>query len=93
MGRVSQAKPSKGGWQFVPVISTIFTIGFYTIIFLFCTAFTIYYKKWSNFIPLSILFGLYATLLLSPVALLRYCLAVIILAPAMIAVIINSFRK
>ena len=93
IGKTSQNKPSKGGWQFIPVISTFFTIGCYTVIFLFSIAFSIYYKRWSNFVPFSILFGLYVTLLLSPVALLRYCFAVIMLAPAMAAMIIKSYRN
>ena len=75
----------RNAWKRVPIISTLFTMGFYFIVFVVLLALTIFYKNWRYLIPLSIIIGLYITLFLSPVALLRYCFPIIVLFPAIIS--------
>ena len=92
IGSTSQVKAARGGWEFLPVISTFFTLGFYFMIVLACMTLTFLYRKWHLFVPLAIVVGLYCTLLLSPVALFRYCLPVVVLAPFMVGMCITSSK-
>ena len=80
-------------WKEIPVISTAFTSGTYFIIFMFLLGISILRKNKKIFIPLSIVIGLYITLLLSPVALFRYCFPIIMLAPVFISFILVPSKK
>lgn len=91
-GGTNQTLAAKGGWEFVPVFSTLFTMGFYFVITLASIVLTFLYKKWHYFVPLAIVIGLYCTLLLSPVALFRYCLPIVILSPLLMGMCIISSK-
>lgn len=92
-GNASQIDSEVGVWEFIPVISTFFTLGFYFVIVVACVLLAFLYKKWCYFVPLAIAIGLYCTLLLSPVGLLRYCLPIVILAPFLVGMCIRSSNK
>ena len=71
----------------MPVFSSLCSMGTYFILFCFLIGFSIAKKQWKNFIPISIVVGLYVTLLLSPIAVYRYCFPIIILWPIFIGMI------
>jgi len=77
-----------GGWMEVPLISTICSIGTYGLLLLFTIGYVIMRQKYNLLLPLSLVFGLYLTLLLSPVAIFRYAYPVVILAPVFIGLIL-----
>lgn len=80
----------KNYWKKVPIISTIFTMGTYFIVFIFLIGIAILRKKWQYFIPLSIVLGLYITLFLSPVGLFRYCFPILMILPILLSLIISK---
>lgn len=71
----------------IPVISSLFTCGTYFILFLFIIFYLVYKKNFKMLYPLSIIFGYYLTLLLSPVCIFRYCYGLVLSAPIMIGII------
>lgn len=81
---------TKNYWKKIPILSTLFTMGTYFIIFVFLIGITILRKNWKHFIPLSIIFGLYITLLLSPVGLFRYGFPILMLLPIFITLIFSK---
>lgn len=81
---------TKNYWKKVPIISTLFTMGTYFIIFIFLIGITILRKKRNYFIPLSVVLGLYITLFLSPVGLFRYCFPILMLLPIFLSLIISK---
>lgn len=80
-------------WQKVPVIRTLYTPGFYFIVSLFVLFIVFIRKNYRALLPLSLVCGLYITLMLSPVALFRYVFPVIILTPVLISIAFKSKRK
>ena len=80
-------------WKRIPVISTFFTTGSYFVTILFLIGISIIKKRWSLFVPLSIILGLYVTLFLSPVCLFRYCFPIFIIMPIIISLILTSNTK
>ena len=93
VGRSSQINQRKAVWEYIPVISIIFTPGFYFIVVLACISLTCVYKKWRYFVPLSVVVGVYCTLLLSPVGLWRYCFPVVMLSPFLIGMCMDSSKS
>lgn len=83
----------KNGWKFIPVISTLFTMGFYFILFLFLCGMIFVYKKYRLFIPLSIIVGLLLTIFLAPVSLFRYFYPIFIVTPIILSLILTINRK
>lgn len=77
-------------WKYVPVVSTLFTCGTYFFLLLIATFYCLYSKKIGALYILSILWGYYLTLLLSPVCIFRYCYALILVAPFMISLCIKK---
>ena len=77
----------KNAWKKVPIISTAFTPGFYFLIYIYTLGICIIKKKTHYIIPLSYLAGIYATVIMAPVSLFRYCFPIIILAPVMMSII------
>lgn len=72
--------------QKIPVFSMLFSPGIFTWILLFTISFMIYLRKYSLIVPFAFLFGLWGTLLLSPIVLLRYSYPLFVCIPIMIAV-------
>lgn len=64
-----------------PIISLLFTQGFYFIIFIVALAKDIYKKNSSNVLPYALVIGLYVTLFLAPVSLFRYFFPILLIAP------------
>ena len=83
----------KNAWKYIPVISTLFTQGFYFIIFIYLIIASIYKKKKENFAILSMVIGLYATLFLSPVTIFRYFFPILIVVPIMISMLLTTINK
>lgn len=72
--------------QKIPVISMLFSPGIFTWILLFTLSFMIYLRKYSLIVPFVFLFGLWGTLLLSPIVLLRYSYPLFVCIPILLAV-------
>lgn len=68
----------------------IFNLGTYSFLFLFVTFYMIYKKKYKLLSILMIYWGYYLTLLLAPVALIRYGFPFIVGWPIMISIIVMS---
>jgi len=75
----------ENSWKNIPVISSIFTIGTYFIIYMFALVYTILHKNYKLLVPFSLILGLLLTLFLAPVALFRYSFPIIIIWPLLIS--------
>lgn len=75
-----------GGFSEIPILGTIVNpaIYFWINIVLFCLL--IITKRWWSILPCVACIGLYATLLLSPVCLFRYCYPILLAAPMVVVV-------
>ncbi|MFX3617528.1 MAG: DUF6020 family protein [Sporolactobacillus sp.] len=82
----------KTSFQKVPVISMLFNEGFAFWILAFTAALCFYIRKPILLVPFVLYFGLWITLLLSPVVLLRYAYPIMIAEPLMIAIILFNDR-
>lgn len=82
----------KNIWKYIPIINSLFTIGFYFIIILYSLIINLINKNKSILVPYSVIIGLYFTLLLSPVAMLRYFFPILILMPIIFSDI-NVIKK
>ena len=67
--------------QYLPVVSMLFSPGFAFWIICLGIMYCIYKKKYTMAVPFSILVGLWLTLMLSPVVLLRYAYPLIVSIP------------
>lgn len=79
----------KNGWKNIPFLSTIASIGTYFILVLFLVGVILKKKNYMLFVPLSLVFGLYITVLLAPVSVFRYCYPVAILVPVFYSLLFN----
>ncbi len=79
---------NNNAWVEIPFVPMLFEMGSYFILFVFLLLYTIINKKLNLVLPISLIFGLYATLLLAPLALFRYALPVFMSSPIMIYMII-----
>lgn len=77
-------------WEKIPIISTIYTMGFYFLLYIFTIGICIVNKKYKLLIPLGVILGYYCTLFLGPVSLFRYAFPIIILSPFFIVFICNK---
>ncbi len=73
------------GHQMFPVISMLFSPGFGCWILVIYGALCIYFKRWRYGLPLVLLIALWVTVLLSPVALLRYSYPLMVCCPILAA--------
>ena len=80
-------------YQYVPGISILFSPGFYLWILMFGAAIGFYSKKYKNLIPFIPLLGLFCTLLLGPVAILRYMYPLLLSAPLISSLLLYSAKK
>ena len=79
----------KNQWKYIPILNTLFTMGFYFIIISYSLIFNIINRRYKLLLPYSFIFGLYFTLLLSPVAIFRYFYSIFIIIPICISDIIT----
>lgn len=79
-------------WQNIPVVSNLVSGGSYFLLFICTCGVLILRKKWKLFVPFSLVAGLYITLFLSPVALFRYYLPVVVIMPTLVGIILNELR-
>jgi len=77
----------ESSYQFLPGLSMLFSPGFYIWILLFLSAHSIYHKKKRFFIIMLPPAALFLTLLLGPVALLRYLYPIILCVPVICSMI------
>jgi len=76
-----------------PFISVFFTMGSYFIIFLLMITVVLYRKSYILLVPIALIFSLYTTIFLGPVALLRYVFPIILCTPLMIGMIYLAHPK
>lgn len=81
---------SDGKWKNVPIVSSLFTCGTYFILLLISTVYSLCRKKYSAVYMFGMLWGYYLTLLLSPVCIFRYCYAMVLAAPLMVAFLFHK---
>lgn len=81
---------NKTAWNNIPIVSTLFSAGTYFFIFIFVIFYLIYTKKYNFFIPLSLVLGLYLTILLAPVTLYRYIYPIILSIPLICSTILKT---
>lgn len=67
----------KASFQKVPILSLLMSVSFNIVLLVMLTLICIYQKKYVNIIPLSLFYGLLFTLILGPVAILRYSFSII----------------
>ena len=80
-------------FQNIPVLSMLFSPGFMFWIMILFIVICLYYKKYRLTLPAILLFGLWLTLMLSLVVLLRYAYPLFICAPLEIAVLFGGHSQ
>ena len=68
-------------WEYLPVISNFFVPGTYFFVLVFAIVITFYRKNYSQLLVMGLWAGLWFTMLISPVALIRYAYPVIMCLP------------
>lgn len=71
--------------QYIPVITMLFSPGFMFWVICIGIVYCIYWKKYEMAVPFSLLIGLWITLLLAPLVLLRYAYAFMVCLPIVLA--------
>jgi hypothetical protein len=79
-------------FQKIPVISMLFNEGFAFWVLILTGIVCFYRKQYKLFVPFALLIGLWCTLLLSPVVLLRYAYPIMIAEPLMFAIVFLGSR-
>lgn len=80
-------------WESIPIFATFCHMGFYMLLLLFVIGYVIAKRHYRLLMPLSLVFGLYLTLLLSPVAIFRYGYPIVMLAPMLTGLIFIANHK
>lgn len=79
-------------WEYLPVISNFFVPGTYFFVLVFAIVITFYRKNYSQLLVMGLWAGLWFTMLISPVALIRYAYPVIMCLPLLGYLIILNKR-
>lgn len=74
-------------WMTIPIVSTICSIGTYMLLMWFVVGVVIVQKRYKLLVAMSLVVGLYLTLLLSPVAIFRYAYPIVILGPVFVGLL------
>lgn len=74
-------------WMTIPIVSTICSIGTYMLLMWFVVGVVIMQKRYKLLVAMSLVVGLYLTLLLSPVAIFRYAYPIVILGPVFVGLL------
>lgn len=77
-------------WQNVPVVSSLFNISTYFLFLLFTLIYVLVNKNKKGIIPLSFIFSYIISVLVGPVALVRYYYPLILCWPLCIQLVLNS---
>ena len=81
-------------YQFIPLISTLFSGAFAVWIILLCLVYSICIKNFRVLFPISIVLILWLTLLLGPVVLYRYVYPIIVSVPIIVSTVARAnFRE
>lgn len=78
--------------QKLPIVSMLFSPGFYIWIFLFVLLACIFYKNWEFLPACMMLFGFWGTILLGPAGLVRYAYPIIVAMPVMIMMLLKILK-
>lgn len=79
----------ENAWQTIPIFSTFCSIGFYFVLLVYVLCVSMLKKQWKILIPYSIVIGLYATIIMAPVSIFRYCYPAITVAPIILYAILS----
>lgn len=71
-------------WQRIPIISSMFTVGTYTMLFVLWCILILKRKLYQYIVPASMIAGLLITIMLGPVSLVRYGYPLIMCAPILV---------
>lgn len=77
----------KTNWKNIPVVSSFFVPGTYFLLLLWATIMCVYRKNYKFLVALGLCVGLWVTLFLSPVALVRYAYPIIFSLPLIVYII------
>lgn len=80
-------------WKKLPVISTVYTIGFCFILVLFTIGIIIMRKEFRLLIPVSLVISYYFTIFMGPVSLFRYVFPITMLIPIYIMILVKNFNS
>lgn len=80
-------------WQNIPVVAQLSSIGLYAILFLYTLGLLIKEKAHKLLVVLAPVIGLFATLLVAPVAIFRYAFPLALLLPIFICFIVIAKRN
>ena len=83
----------RNGWKIIPVVSLVFNLGTYFIIFIYSIGTCIIHKKKKYLVALSAITGLYITIFLAPVALFRYSFPIVVLLPIFVGMILDKEKE
>ena len=83
----------RNGWKAIPVISLVFNLGTYFLIFIYSIGICIIRKKKKYLVAISAITGLYITIFLAPVALFRYSFPIVILLPIFASIILDKEKE
>lgn len=79
-----------GGYQKIPVLSMLYSPGFYFWILCFGILLCIYKKNYNMAVPLGMMFLLWLTLMVSPVVVFRYAYPLVVCLPVMLAMMADK---
>lgn len=80
-------------YQKIPVLSLVMSAGMATWVLLGFIGWALYKRRWRMLFPAGLLLGLWVTLLLSPVVLLRYAYPLMMCEPLLLAAMAGEARK
>lgn len=80
----------KATFQYIPFLSLIMSVGFQVILLIVLTIIILFNKEYSKLIPTSLILGILATVLLGPVAILRYVYYIFTIMPIMIYLVFSK---
>jgi hypothetical protein len=80
-------------YQKVPVLSLLFSSGFYAWVMFYYIAWCIYKKRYQYLYPAAVVFGLWLTLVLGPVVLYRYVFPIAVVLPLLFAEAITANKN
>ena len=80
-------------WENLPLISSFFVPGSYFVVLVFAVAVSFFKKNYKQLLILGFWAGLWCTLLISPVALIRYAYPVIVCLPLLMCFVFENRQE
>lgn len=90
LSKIYEGIGNYGTYNKIPVLSMLFSIGFYTLIYFVIILLAIYRKRYKLLIPLWYLLVLWLSSFAGPVVLLRYVYSIFLCLPVFIAFIVSE---